>query len=121
VVSGDQIGRKLGFPTANIQLDQPYKLIPMDGIYAVKVAHQDSLYKGMLYIGTRPTLDGKMRTIEVNIFEFEKTIYGDTLTIFFIELIRTDQKFENMAALQQQLRQDYTKTMDLFNRIRPQA
>ena len=58
VVAGDQIGRQLGFPTANIQLDQPYKLIPMEGIYAVKVAHQGNLYKGMLYIGTRPTIDG---------------------------------------------------------------
>jgi riboflavin kinase/FMN adenylyltransferase len=121
VVAGDQIGRKLGFPTANIELDQPYKLIPMDGIYAVKVMHHDTMYKGMLYIGTRPTMDGKIRSIEVNIFEFSHTIYGDTLTVYFIELIRNDQKFADMTELQQQLRQDYSKTMDLFSRLAPEA
>jgi riboflavin kinase/FMN adenylyltransferase len=121
VVAGEQIGRKLGFPTANIELDQPYKLIPMDGIYAVRVMHQNTMYKGMLYIGTRPTMDGKIRSIEVNIFEFTQTIYGDTLTIYFIELIRNDQKFADMTALQQQLRQDYSKTMDLFSRLAPEV
>jgi riboflavin kinase/FMN adenylyltransferase len=117
VVAGDQIGRRLGFPTANLELDQPYKLIPMDGIYAVRIIHQEQLYQGMLYIGTRPTLDGKIRSIEVNIFEFDQTIYGDTLTVYFIELIRQDQKFADMSALQQQLQQDYHNTVTLFKRL----
>lgn len=119
VVAGDQIGRLLGFPTANMSLDQPYKLIPMDGIYAVTVFHLKKLYQGMLYIGTRPTIDGKMRSIEVNIFDFDKTIYGDTLTIFFIDLIRKDQKFADMAALQRQLHQDYNRTVELFRKLTP--
>jgi riboflavin kinase/FMN adenylyltransferase len=117
VVAGDQIGRRLGFPTANISLDQPYKLIPMNGIYAVTVFHLEKLYRGMLYIGTRPTIDGKIRSIEVNIFDFNKTIYGDTLTIFFIDLIRNDQKFADMAALQEQLQQDYYRTVELFRKL----
>lgn len=117
VVAGDQIGRQLGFPTANIQLEQPYKLIPMDGIYAVKVTHQGNLYKGMLYIGTRPTVDGKVRSIEANIFDFNQTIYGEWLTIYFIELIRKDQKFASIQALQLQLQQDYNSTIALFKSI----
>jgi riboflavin kinase/FMN adenylyltransferase len=83
--------------------------------------HHDMMYKGMLYIGTRPTMDGKIRSIEVNIFEFSQTIYGDTLTVYFIELIRNDQKFADMTELQQQLRQDYSKTIDLFSRLAPEA
>jgi riboflavin kinase/FMN adenylyltransferase len=71
----------------------------------------------MLYIGTRPTIDGKIRSIEVNIFDFDKTIYGDTLTIFFIDLIRNDQKFADMAALQEQLQQDYYRTVELFRKL----
>ncbi|MDO1450917.1 bifunctional riboflavin kinase/FAD synthetase [Rhodocytophaga aerolata] len=117
VVAGDQIGRQLGFPTANIHLEQAYKLVPMDGIYAVKVAHLDKLYQGMLYIGSRPTIDGKMRSIEVNIFDFNQTIYGDRLAIYFMELIRKDQKFDNMHALQVQLQKDYHQTVELFKTI----
>jgi riboflavin kinase / FMN adenylyltransferase len=117
VVTGNQIGRQLGFPTANIHLAQAYKLVPMDGIYAVRVAHQGKMYKGMLYIGTRPTIDGKIRSIEVNIFDFNQTIYGDKLTIYFIELIRKDQKFDNITALQLQLQKDYDQTVELFKTI----
>ncbi len=117
VVGGDQIGRKLGFPTANLSLAESYKLIPMDGIYAVKVACRETIYKGMLYIGTRPTLDGRMRTIEVNIFDFNETIYGESLTVYFIDLIREDQKFSDMAALQRQLLQDYQKASALFAKL----
>jgi len=76
VIKGDKLGRVLGFPTANIDIDAHHKLIPAEGIYAVTVSYGAGEYKGMLYIGNRPTVDGVNRSIEVNIFDFNKEIYG---------------------------------------------
>lgn len=106
VIMGDKLGRMLGFPTANLDIDSHYKLIPAEGIYAVHVRHEHRSYKGMLYIGTRPTVDGKKRAIEVNIFDFNKEIYGENLTIEFIALLRTDSKFVNLEMLRLQLEAD---------------
>jgi riboflavin kinase / FMN adenylyltransferase len=106
VVRGDRLGRVLGYPTANIDLDSRFKLIPCDGIYAVTLNHEHALYKGMLYIGNRPTVNGTKKVIEVNIFDFNKEIYGETLTVFFHELIRLDSKFQDLEALKQQLAKD---------------
>ncbi len=77
VVKGDQLGRQLGYPTANLKIDSRYKLIPADGIYAVSVKLENHYYKGMLYIGLRPTVDGTRRVIEVNLFNFNRDIYGE--------------------------------------------
>jgi riboflavin kinase/FMN adenylyltransferase len=106
VVVGDKLGRMLGFPTANIEIDTAYKLIPIDAIYAVTVVHGHSRYRGMLYIGNRPTVHGIKRNIEVNIFDFDKDIYGESLTIFFHQLIRRDRKFSDLEELKNQLHQD---------------
>jgi riboflavin kinase/FMN adenylyltransferase len=106
VVAGKQLGRTIGYPTANIFNDDKYKLIPADGIYAVQVKHNDKLYGGMLSIGENPTVPGKGRSIEVNIFDFEKEIYGDDATIFFIERLRSEQKFAGLEELKQQLALD---------------
>jgi riboflavin kinase/FMN adenylyltransferase len=106
VVIGDKLGRVLGFPTANIDLDSHDKLIPSEGIYVVKVAHEKQHYGGMLYIGTRPTVNGSRRSIEVNIFEFDKDIYGETLQISFLKLLRTDSKFKDLESLKIQLQLD---------------
>jgi riboflavin kinase / FMN adenylyltransferase len=106
VVRGDKLGRVLGYPTANIDLDSRLKLIPADGIYAVTVQHEHTTFKGMLYIGNRPTVNGTKRAIEVNIFEFNKEIYGETLTVHFHQLIRSDSKFQDLEALKMQLHQD---------------
>lgn len=114
VVKGDKLGRVLGFPTANIEPDSRYKLIPADGIYAVTIQHEKSIYKGMLYIGTRPTLNTSRRVIEVNIFDFNKDIYGETLTVSFHELIRFDQKFNDLEALKDQLLADKVRTLEIF-------
>jgi riboflavin kinase/FMN adenylyltransferase len=81
VIMGDKLGRILGFPTANIEIETSYKLIPADGIYAVVIGYGNRRFKGMLYIGNRPTVDGVKRNIEVNIFDFSKDIYGESLTI----------------------------------------
>lgn len=103
VIQGEKLGRMLGFPTANLDLDSHYKLIPAEGIYAVLVHHEGKEYQGMLYIGQRPTIGGAHQTIEVNIFDFERDIYGENLTVHFIESIRKDNKFNDLAALKLQM------------------
>lgn len=106
VVAGKKLGRMLGFPTANIDLDSHYKLIPSQSIYAVLVQYEHTVYKGMLYIGLRPTVGGVYQTIEVNVFDFDKDIYGEMLTIKFIKNIRQDIKFNDLEALKKQLAVD---------------
>ena len=105
VVSGNQIGRQIGFPTANLQLDVS-KLIPKGGVYAVDVMFDNVLFQGMLNIGTRPTLLGEKQTIEVHILDFEKDIYGDTLIIRFRKRLRDERKFESINELKAQLELD---------------
>ena len=106
VVKGDKLGRVMGYPTANIDIESHYKLIPADGIYAAKINHSGKWYGGMLYIGVRPTVDGVRRSIEVNIFDFDRDIYGETLTVTFESLLRTDTKFKDLEALKGQLHKD---------------
>ena len=105
VVSGNQIGRQIGFPTANLQLDVS-KLIPKGGVYAVDVMLDNVLFQGMLNIGTRPTLSGQKQTIEVHIIDFEKDIYGATLIIRFRKRLRDERKFESINELKAQLELD---------------
>lgn len=114
VVKGDKLGRVLGYPTANIDLDSRLKLIPSDGIYAVTILYEHALYKGMLYIGNRPTVDGSKRVIEVNLFDFDKDIYGETLTVYFHQLIRLDSKFQDLEALKLQLGIDKENALRLL-------
>ncbi|WP_025761352.1 bifunctional riboflavin kinase/FAD synthetase [Dyadobacter tibetensis] len=99
IVKGKQLGRKLGFPTANMQIPEVYKLIPANGVYAIKATHKDSIYTGMLNIGVRPTVDGISRTIEANIFEFDKDIYGEELTIELHAFVRSERKFDTLDHL----------------------
>jgi riboflavin kinase/FMN adenylyltransferase len=106
VVKGDKLGRMLGFPTANIDIDSHYKLVPADGIYAVRITYEHQLFDGMLYIGNRPTVDGARKTIEVNIFQFDKEIYGEEIKVSFETLLRADSKFKDLDALKTQLHKD---------------
>jgi riboflavin kinase/FMN adenylyltransferase len=108
VIRGDQIGRKLGFPTANLFIEETYKLIPADGIYAVGLTLLNSgqQLKGMAYIGHRPTVNGMTRNIEVNIFDFTGDIYGEKIRLNFLKYIREDQKFSSLEQLTDQLKQD---------------
>lgn len=106
VVRGDGIGRQLGYPTANLQVDDPYKLIPADGVYAVRVNHKATIYNGMLSIGVRPTFNGQMRTIEVNIFNFEQDIYGQKIKLSFVEKIRPEIEFANADELIKKMDED---------------
>jgi riboflavin kinase / FMN adenylyltransferase len=106
VVKGKQLGRTIGYPTANVQVPEEYKLIPANGVYAVRVLYQGELYQGMLNIGTRPTVDGTYRTTEVNIFEFDREIYGEKLTVLFEQKLREEVKFNGLDALKSQLALD---------------
>lgn len=115
VVQGEKLGRVLGFPTANIDPDSRNKLIPAEGIYAVTVEHANNRYTGMLYIGKRPTLGGTIQSIEVNIFDFNQTIYGETLTVHFIEQIRKDMQFSDLEALKKQMNLDRELALQILS------
>ena len=106
VTKGQSLGRTINFPTANLLIDSQHKIIPPKGVYLVSIFHHQNQYYGMMNIGTRPTLNGDKQTIEVHIFEFNKNIYGSSLTIHFIEKIRDEQKFESFDALKKQLIKD---------------
>lgn len=108
VVSGYQEGRKLGFPTANLDLSGSEQLVPANGVYGVKVRLQDSMQyrRGMMNIGTRPTFNGKNLSIEAYIFDFSGDIYGQTLVAAFIHRIRDEHKFDSAEELAEQMRND---------------
>lgn len=143
VIKGDKIGRTIGFPTANIFVEEIYKLIPGDGIYAVTVEMSSEFrveigsalgveglavdqrqtlnakhqtYQGMAYIGQRPTINGMTRNIEVNIFDFNQEIYGQDIKMNFLKFLRHDVKFTGLEALTVQLQKDKEATLDYFNR-----
>jgi|TARA_B110000977_G_scaffold63759_1_gene86717 riboflavin kinase/FMN adenylyltransferase len=106
VVVGENLGNKIGFPTANIQVLDVHKLIPANGVYAVRVLVREKEYLGMLNIGNRPTVNGVSKTIEVHIINFNASIYGEEITVVFEGWIRNEQKFKNIEALQCQLLKD---------------
>jgi riboflavin kinase / FMN adenylyltransferase len=114
VIRGERIGRMLGFPTANIEIDNQHKLIPADGSYAVTIEYTHRQFKGMLNIGIRPTVGGTKRTIEVHIFDFDQEIYGDTLKINFIRRIRNEISFNDVEALKAQLKKDRLEAIDIL-------
>jgi riboflavin kinase/FMN adenylyltransferase len=108
VIMGNQLGRKLGFPTANVNPQSAYKLIPKDGVYAVFVEYKGEKYPAMLNVGVRPTLDSasSVKIIEAHIFDFDLDIYGEDVIIHFIKRMRDEMKFPGMDALRKQLEKD---------------
>ena len=106
VVAGNRKGRTIGFPTANMQLYEPLKLVPGNGVYAVEVEVLGAQYRGMCNIGTRPTVGGTTRTIETNIFDFDEDIYGLPLRLRFIRRIRDERRFASLDNLRTQLERD---------------
>ncbi len=117
VVEGQRVGRKMGFPTANIEASDPYKLIPGYGVYAVEVKLSGNTYKGMLNIGTRPTFNKNAdnRSIEVNIFNFEGDLYHKEVTLVFTGKIREEQKFSGVEALTEQLKKDKIAALKILS------
>lgn len=106
VVVGNKIGRNIGFPTANLKPTNSHKLIPGQGVYASIVRSGGVNYKGMTNVGYRPTIDADRLTIEVNIFDFDKDIYGKEITLSFVERIRSEKRFGSLGDLQLQLAND---------------
>lgn len=106
VVKGKSLGSTIGFPTANINIEESYKLIPKPGVYAIKTTINDVRYNGMLNIGNRPTVEGKHQTIEVNFFDFNADLYGKTIQIELLKFIRDEQKFDSLEDLKIQLQKD---------------
>ena len=116
IVSGYKVGRTLGFPTANIQPDDPMQLLPGIGVYAVWVEVEGERHKGMLYIGSRPTLDnGAQLSIEVHILQFSGDIYNDPIRVTFERFVRGDEKFDSLEALKAQLMRDREVVDQLLN------
>jgi riboflavin kinase/FMN adenylyltransferase len=115
VVRGDQVGRTLGYPTANINIAFPHKLIPAFGVYLVEVIVEDKKYFGALNIGVRPTLNNKKPQIEVYIFEFDQEIYGKKVEILFIKKIRNEQKFSSLEELKNQIQLDVLIMKNIIN------
>lgn len=114
VAHGAERGREIGFPTANIQPSQKNKVIPANGVYAVKVRVNEQWYGGMMNIGVRPTFDGISKTLEVNIFDFGEEIYGKKLQVRFVDRIRDEQKFNGPDALIEQLNKDKATTLSIL-------
>lgn len=115
VIHGDQLGRSIDFPTANVEVKDQVKLVPANGVYAVRVELAGNLHTGMLNIGLRPTVDGKNRRIEVNIFDFEQEIYGQEIVLHFVSKIRDEKKFDDLEALKKQLEIDRNKVRQLLD------
>lgn len=115
VVDGDKRGRNIGFPTANLSLIEPSKLIPADGVYATWAWLGKKRYASMTNIGFRPTVDGKKHTVETHILNFDQDIYGKNLTIEFVELLRMEQRFNNVDELKNQLEKDRLATKAILD------
>lgn len=113
IVEGYQVGRSIGFPTANIKLWEQYKVIPTNGVYAVRVHIDKDIHEGMLYIGNRPTLhDDSLTSVEVNIFDFDEDLYDKTLTVEFVSFVRPDIKFTGVEPLIAQINKDKLKVKE---------
>ena len=106
VAKGKGLGRKIGFPTANIEIAEDYKLIPKNGVYVIKTSIENKLVYGMMNIGMNPTVNGTKKTIEAHFFNFNNDIYNQTLKIEFVARLRDEQKFESVELLKKQLKLD---------------
>lgn len=106
VIHGEKRGKLLGFPTANIKVDNPKKILPQNGVYAVDLLFGGNKYRGMMNIGVRPTFTEKEKTLEVNIFNFDQDVYGKSIDILFLDRIRDEKKFSGMEELIAQLEND---------------
>ncbi len=117
IIHGEGVGRKIGFPTVNINIDEKYKLIPSNGVYLVKLKTNNKLHYGMMNIGNRPTLNGKNRTLEINIFNFKKDLYGKNISVFFLRKIRDEIKFDSIKKLSDQLKKDKKRCEIIINKF----
>jgi len=115
VTTGKQLGRTIGFPTANIQIDSLEKITPKKGVYIVTGYWNGTSHEGMMNIGTRPTVDGNTLTIEVHFLNIEENLYDKNITISVLDFIREEMKFEGLASLKNQIEKDKNTTLNYFN------
>ena len=114
VVKGREFGRKIGYPTANIKILNQNKIIPKDGVYAVSVKIEGEFYSGMVNIGYNPTIGLAKRTIEVNIFNFQRDIYGGNISLIFFDRLRDEIRFSDIESLKAQLMIDKNKSIQIL-------
>lgn len=114
VVQGKNLGEKIGFPTANLSIKEGYKLIPKTGAYIVKATIASKTVFGMMNIGFRPTVSGKNQTIEIHFFDFNENLYGKTIQVEVLSFLRSEHKFETVEFLQQQLKEDQQKSLEII-------
>lgn len=114
VVTGNNLGEKIGFPTANLNIKETYKLLPKTGAYLVKSELNNKTVFGMMNIGFRPTVSGKNQTIETHFFNFEGNLYGEKIQIEVLSFLRDEQKFESVEALKEQLGKDKENSFKLI-------
>ncbi len=117
VVKGKQLGRTIGFPTANIQIEEDYKLIPKTGVYIVKAVVDQKEVFGMMNIGFNPTVNGQKQTIEVHLFDFDADIYGQKIEVSLLKYLREEQKFGSVDLLKEQLNQDKINALAFVNQL----
>ncbi len=117
IVKGKNLGKKIGFPTANINIKEEYKLIPKTGVYIIKSVIEGVLYYGMMNIGNRPTINGKHQTIEVNFFDLDADLYGKIIKVELLKFLRDEQKFDSLDSLKLQLQLDKTNSLDFIKSL----
>lgn len=117
VIHGNHLGRTLGFPTANIKPKENASPLPGKGVYVVYIQYDNVQYKGIANIGNRPTIEGKNLTLEVHIFNFDRDLYSQLLTVSFLDRIRNEVKFNSLFELASQIEKDKKVALDLFARL----
>ncbi|MDA9774977.1 riboflavin biosynthesis protein RibF, partial [Algibacter sp.] len=117
VTKGKSLGKELGFPTANIEIEEDYKIIPKQGSYIVNSMIKDTLVYGMMNIGMNPTVNGRKQTIEVHFFDFDDNIYEATIKIDLLHRIRDEEKFESLEALKLQLAKDKETAIEYISKL----
>jgi riboflavin kinase/FMN adenylyltransferase len=117
VVKGKQLGRTIGFPTANIHIQEEYKLIPQSGVYIVKSTINSKVVFGMMNIGVNPTVDGTSQTIEIHFFDYNGNLYNQKITIALLQRIRSEQKFKSVEALKDQLAADKETALSFISKM----
>ena len=116
VVKGDGLGKQINYPTANVSIEEDYKIIPKDGVYFIKTTIDNKLYNGMMNIGHRPTIGTKEKSIEVNLFNFDRDIYDRIISVDVVEKIRDEKKFSSIEDLKTQLSKDEEYCLKLINK-----
>ena len=122
VVEGLKLGRKMGFPTLNVSIENEHKILPIDGVYAVQVRIGESLHEGMMNIGGNPTVNHYIsadKKLEVHLFDFNENVYGREVTVLFHKFIRDEKTFSNLEELKSQLSQDENEVRNFFKRVIP--